>query len=320
VEPATVALHTLRNTGVTDYLTKRIFNASLGYLDPRGNVHPYLAKTVPQLNTESWRLYDDGTMETTYQLDPRGVWHDGRPLTADDFVFAWQVSRSAELGQTDAAPMNLMTEVTATDPHTLVIRWNRIYADAAHLSMHNSELAALPRHMLEEPLRTGSAESFLGHPFWTRDYVGLGPFRIERWEAGAFIEAAAFDGNVLGRPKIDRIRMVFIGDGNTVLSNILAGEVHMSGDGALRVEQAITLQQEWAPRNGGSVVMQPNQWRAVNFQMREELATPRLLLDPRARRAFAHATDKQSINDALYSGLERVADFVLPPLSDVGLA
>ena len=28
----------------------------------------------------------------------------------------------------------------------------------------------------------------------------------------------------------------------------------------------------------------------------------------------------QAINEALYSGLERVADFVLPPLSDIGLA
>jgi ABC-type transport system substrate-binding protein len=200
-----------------------------------------------------------------------------------------------------------------------VIRWNRTYTDASHLSTHNSEFAALPRHLLEEPLRAGSAEAFLSHPYWTRDYVGLGPFRIERWEAGAFIEAAAFEGEVLGPPKIDRVRLVFIGDGNTVLSNILAGEVQMSGDGALRVEQAITLRQEWAPRNGGDIVMQPNQWRAVNFQMRDDLATPRALLDPRTRRAFAHATDKQSINEALYGGLERVADFILPPLSELGL-
>src|SRR5581483_4112172 len=190
-------------------------------------------------------VFEDGRMETTYRLDPRARWHDGQPLTADDFVFAYEVSRSPDLGQLDASPMNLMDAVLAPDAQTVLIQWRRIYADAATVSAHNFELTALPRHILGEPFQSASADSFANLPFWNREYVGLGPFRIDRWEAGAFVEASAFDGDVLGRPKIDRIRLVFIGDGNTVLSNMLAGEVQMSGDGALRVDQAITLQREW---------------------------------------------------------------------------
>src|SRR5437870_10404950 len=33
----------------------------------------------------------EGTMETLYHLKPNTTWHDGRPLTADDFVFAHEV-------------------------------------------------------------------------------------------------------------------------------------------------------------------------------------------------------------------------------------
>ena len=35
--------------------------------------------------------------------------------------------------------------------------------------------------------------------------MGLGPYRIDRWEPGALLTARAFDGYVFGRPKIDRL-------------------------------------------------------------------------------------------------------------------
>lgn len=38
---------------------------------------------------------------------------------------------------------------------------------------------------------------------------------MEQWELGAFLGAIAFDGHALGRPKIDRLRLVPIGDPNT---------------------------------------------------------------------------------------------------------
>ena len=43
----------------------------------------------------------------------------------------------------------------------------------------------------------------------TREYVGLGPYRVDSWEPGASISGAAFDSFVFGRPKIERIRVVF---------------------------------------------------------------------------------------------------------------
>ena len=42
--------------------------------------------------------------------------------------------------------------------------------------------------------------------FWTVDFVGAGPYKVDRWEPGSYIESVAFDGHALGRPKIDRLR------------------------------------------------------------------------------------------------------------------
>src|SRR5215208_5828210 len=54
--------------------TKRLFNAGLAMLDHAAAPRPYLAETLPQLNTDSWRVSADGRMETTYRLRPNLVW------------------------------------------------------------------------------------------------------------------------------------------------------------------------------------------------------------------------------------------------------
>jgi ABC-type transport system substrate-binding protein len=62
--------------------TKRAFNAALALIDGKGARHPYVAEALPQLNTDSWRVFPDGRMETTYRLRPNLTWHDGTPFTA----------------------------------------------------------------------------------------------------------------------------------------------------------------------------------------------------------------------------------------------
>src|SRR5437773_6619153 len=91
VEPATVAARAPRTTGVALYLSKRLFNASLGLLDDNGVAQPDLAEALPKLNTDTWQVSTDGKMQTTYHLKPNLAWHDGTPLTTADFLFSWHV-------------------------------------------------------------------------------------------------------------------------------------------------------------------------------------------------------------------------------------
>src|SRR5438132_50038 len=71
--------------------TKRPFNASLAIVDGSGARQPYLAESLPKLDSDSWKVSPDGKMETTYRLKPNLTWHDGQPLTADDFVFGQEI-------------------------------------------------------------------------------------------------------------------------------------------------------------------------------------------------------------------------------------
>ncbi len=319
LEPATVATRPMRNVGVGLYLPARVFNAQIGILDEKGNAHPYLVESLPRLNTDNWRVFPDGRMETTYLLKPNLTWHDSSPLTSQDFVFGWRVY-TAPGGQANLPPYRSIDEVVAIDDRTILIKWKQPYPDTSFTSGLNLELPPLPRQLLEASFQPDQLESFINHSYWTRDYVGLGPYRLDRWETGSFIEGSAFAGHALGRPKIDQLKLQFIGDNNTALANLMAGEVQLSDGTSLGLPQVGVLKQDWIPRGLGKVVLHPNQWRAAHFQMRPDVASPVSLQDARTRKALAHAVDKVPINDGLYNGDGVIADSMVVPFSPWGPA
>jgi peptide/nickel transport system substrate-binding protein len=249
-------------------------------------------------------------METVYRLRPDLAWHDGQPLTADDFVFAWQVYATPAFGRSGAEGIRTMEEVVAPDPRTVVIRWRGLYAEAGELEgvvgsgtpNAGGSFTPLPRHLLGRVYEE-ERESFVTHPYWTVDFVGAGPYRLDRWEPGAFIEAAAFERYALGRPRIDRIKLTWNADASTVLANLLSGEVHLPVDESIRIAEGLVLQREWGSRNAGTVIFQPQNWRRLDFQFRPEYANPRAVLDERVRKALAHTIDKEAINEGLLDGV-----------------
>ena len=287
---------------------KRLFTASLAYMDGRGAINPYLAERLPALDTDSWRVLSDGRMETTYRLRPSLSWHDGHPLTADDFVFALGAYRSPGVAF-NPVPQDRLDDVLAPDPHTLVFRWKALYPDAG--SLRTGLFEPLPRHLLEQTFSESTADELNILGYWTRDYVHAGPYRLEQWIPGTEMDAAAFDGHALGKPKIDRIIVKFVPDENTMLTNLLAGAVQIATDNSLRFEHSLVLKREWANGNG-TVLIDTVQPRISAFQMRPEYANPGSLLDVRVRRAIAYAHDRQAIVDGLFSGEVPISDHVMP--------
>lgn len=320
VEPSTVATRPLATVGVGLYLPSRMFNAQIAQLDNNGNPQAYLVEALPALNSDSWRIFPDGRMETTYRLQPSISWHDGTPLTSDDFLFGWRVYSTRALGHAGLPPFNAMEEVLAPDPRTIVVRWRQPYPDVSFVAGLRTEFPPLPRHILEPAFQPDQVEAFINHSFWTREYVGLGPYRLSRWEPGAFIEGVAFVGHLGGRPKIERVRLDFASDARTVLARILAGEVHLTDGTSIGLPELAVLKPEWIARGLGGALLHPNQWRAAHFQHRPEIASPRALQNPIVRRALAHATDKVPLNESLYNGDGIPTDSVVAPNSIWGRA
>ena len=306
-----------RTGGASSAYTKRAFNASLALIDTDSAPRPYLAESLPQVNTDAWKVNADGTMETTYTLRPNLAWHDGQALTAEDFVFAYQVYTSRGLGGSfTSSPQNQMEDVSARDPRTLVIQWKSVYPLGGALTEGLFE--PLPKHLLETSFSAvaqdpAALDAFLALPFWTSTYVGAGPFRVTKWEAGSAIEAEAFDKHALGRPKISRLVVQFIPDENTVMTNMLAGSVDVTGDNAIRFEHAVEMKRQWGSEDRGIVLMQPGPRHWIFVQFRPEILRTQSIQDVRVRRALAHAIDRDALNEALFEGQGVMTDFFIHP-------
>jgi peptide/nickel transport system substrate-binding protein len=321
VEPYSVAARPPIGGGFAALnFSRRLLNAELTLIDARGVPQPYLAETLPRLNTESWQVLPDGQMETTWRLRPGIVWHDGVPLEAEDFVFASRVYSTPAFGGSGAPPFHAIREVTAPDPRTVRIRWDRPFPEADNLAGYDRDFVPLPRHLLESSFQPSDPEAFVNLPYWNREYVGLGPYRLDRWEPGSFLQVVAFDQHILGQPKINRIEVRFIADTNTALASMLAGDIQIAADNAIYLEQAVTLRNEWGDRGAGAVILVPSLWRATAFQLRPEFSNPRAIQDIRVRKALASTVDKQAIADSVYHGAELVSDFMIFPTSTWGPA
>jgi peptide/nickel transport system substrate-binding protein len=291
----------LNQPGISE--TAKLLNVGLT-LDNGGVREARLAEAVPTTENGLWKVLPDGKMEMTWKIRPGARWHDGTPVTAEDFVFTSKVASDRELGITIVPIYAFLEGVQAPDPQTVVSRWKSPYINADELFGND---IALPRHLLE-PAATNEKASFAQLAFWTTDYVGNGPFRLQAYEPSSHLIMVANDDYVLGRPKIDEIEVKFIPSPTTSVANILAGAVELTFGRGLSIDQAISFRDQW---NVGHVEILYGSPTILN--PKHQNPTPALIADVRFRRALLHALDRQSMADGLQGGLVKVADSGIPP-------
>jgi len=307
-------------SGTSENIPQNIFNATLVHTDERGRPMPYLAESLPQLDSNAWKVSPDGTMETTYRLKPNLVWHDNHPLTAEDFTFSWLVYSNPAYGVSNTFPIRYMSAVEAPDALTVVIRWKQRWIAAGNLGTGTSaagqnNFPPLPRHLLEQAVVDGATEGerFLPNSsFWNVNYVGAGPYKVDSYTPSVSIEASAFDAHVLGRPKIERVSIRGISDVNASLATMLSGDLHYGAD-LFRAEEGLVLERDWVPSGKGVVLWELLASRQQWFQLRPEQAQPAEMLDVRVRRAIVHSWDKKELFDAVTAGHGLLSDTFTSP-------
>ncbi len=281
----------------------------LAYFSPeiQGPV-PYLAEELPSVEKGTWKVLADGRMETTYRLKANATWQDGQSITAHDFVFGWIARTDPEMPVHSVNVERKLSNAVALDDKTLFLEWKEPYLWAG--SPHLPDFAPLASHKLERMYREDKA-AFIDGPQWREDFLGSGPFRVVSWDPGIEIVFAAYDGFVLGKPGLDEIRVRFIGDTNTIVANLMSGNVDVSFSVSIGFPQGQALEQAGWP---GNVLYWQGNPRIVEFQGRDWGDTQRAVFDPRVRRAALHGIDRQSIVDSIYAGRAWVAYFWLSPL------
>src|SRR5581483_9230899 len=265
------------HVGISPDAPWQLFHAGLTQHDEKERPQLQLAEDFPRLNTDSWKVFPDRRMETIWRLRPGLTWHDGAPLVADDFILGTRFSKGT---RSDRLPE--VEGVEAPDARTLVIHYKVPNPDAGEIDWQ-----PLPRHLIGATLDQMEArEAFETLPYWTTEFVGVGPYRLTGWEPTVFITGEAFEGWVFGKPRIGRVQLVWIPDANTAVADLLSGTVHLATDLAVAFEQGSVLKREWGGRtDSGSVLLSPARTVYVQIQFRPEFQRPATLQDVRLRRA-----------------------------------
>ncbi len=280
-----------------------------------GRPIPRLLAEQPSLDNGGLRLTDDGRMIATYQLRHDVRWADGAPLTARDLIFTFNLTRDRSLPIVDPGPSELMESASAPDDYTFVLVWREPYymADAIGLT----PFWPLPAHLLESDYRSivgeqKDVQAFMARPYWTTEYVHVGPFKLVDMLHGVEATFDAVDHYFLGRPKIDRIVVKQYGDPNTLLANILSGLIDLTTDNALPIEQGAQLKQTWEHGDGGSVWYANGPTWFVSFQFdRNTAGFQPAVLDRSVRQALYYAIDRETYAEAVLAGIPNRAAYAL---------
>jgi len=302
-EPATLEPSFGSGSGNRDM--SALFSGFLAYLTPDQQPMPYLAEELPSLEKGTWKVLPDGTAETTYRLKKQARWHDGQPVTAHDYAFAHQMHLDPAMPTTKIDVDRRMAAVRPIDDQVLFIQWKEPYLWAG--MVHGPNFPALPKHLLEEQYLADKA-AFANGLHWSREFVGNGPYRLDRWEQGVEMTLRAHDGFALGKPPIDQIVLKFIPDANAIVANLLSGTVDAAFHSSISFAQNSALEQA---RWQGTTEYWPGSAHYLEFQTRDWGNLQRAVLDVRVRRALLHAIDRHAIVDGLYAGKASVLHFWL---------
>jgi peptide/nickel transport system substrate-binding protein len=269
---------------------------------------PLLVTELPSIDRGTWRVFPDGHMETVWQLRPNIRWHDGTPFTTADVLFSFMVAQDPDY-RARGPERALMESVVALDAQTVQLNWSGTWTEADHTEPGG----LIPKHLLED-LFVNDKANFGNSTRFTTDFVGLGPYKLVKWEQGSHMEMARFDDYYQGRPALDTVFVRFIGDPNTMVANVLAGSADVVLPTGVDIEQALDVKQRWEG-TGNYVRADPTgRLRQLELQYRPDFARPRNgLPNVTTRQGLYHAIDRNTMVEVMTHGLAPAADSWYPP-------
>ncbi|HZT07297.1 MAG TPA: ABC transporter substrate-binding protein [Chloroflexota bacterium] len=272
-----------------------------------------LIDRVPSLDNGDISLLPDGRMRVIYHVRPGVTWHDGQPFTAQDLVFSYRFNTDAGIPTIQSDVTRMLASAEAPDDATFVLNFKGPYYRADQLGLRM--FWPYPRHILEPAyeryLESTNPDDIVNLPYWTSEYIHLGPFRLTSFDSAGPIEFQAYDGYFLGRPKVDTIRVLVFSDLNTLYANIQSGTVDIVPETVLQPELGFQLMDQWASTGGGSVFVTKSAQRFLSPQERPEVQSEPSMSDFRVRAALYEGLDRVALSEGLQAGHGELAAWAL---------
>jgi len=270
-------LNSAVQSGIATMMPAAQLFASPIRMDKNWKPQPYLA--------ESWTLSPDNR-SITLVLRKNAVFHDGKPITAEDVKFSIETIRDNHPFKTMYGPVNA---VTINDPQTAVIRLAEPHP-AVLLALSTSLTPIIPKHIF------GDGTDVKIHPR-NATPVGSGAFKLVEFKPGEHIIMDRFDRFFMkDEPKLERIIVRLFKDPTSLLLAFERGEVdvHQALTDPREIERARKIPSAQVYKAAPAIG--PLTWLAFNTK------SPKLA-DKRVRQAINFAIDKKYILEAMLGNM-----------------
>jgi len=279
----------------------------------------------------SWDINDEATV-FTFNLDPDGMFADGNPVVADDFIFAF--NRIADpnavntmTGDEDAGILHSqlshvvgydafrdgdadgMEGLVALDDHTLEITLSSPFGDFIYNLSHPSFVPVQAAHIENGVEFDGDTVSFGVMP------IGNGPFRMtEPWRDGQFINTER-NPYFAGAPAyVDGVEFRIFTEADAAFMAWQAGDLDYVdiSPGHLQSTKATygTASNGGFTANPGEQVIYGPQSGTYYMVLNVE---DDVTGDPEFRRAVSLAINREAINTVVWEDGYVIATDILPP-------
>lgn len=253
---------------------------------------------------ESWDISEDGRTYT-FHIRPNVLFSDGEKCDANAILANFNAILENRERHTWLEMMNLLVGVSAPDENTFVIEMSEPYYPML------TELGCIRPFAMISPscMINGSTKDGLnGH-------IGTGPYVLTDFVTD---EYAVFERNenYWGKaPAIRKITVKVIPDNQTRIMALESGEIDLIFGKNMIDADAISQYLDSDKFTVG--LSDPTSTRHIVMNTTREI-----LGDPAVRKALQHATDRQTISDGIFYGLEQPADTLYAttvPYCNVGL-
>ncbi|UJL45454.1 oligopeptide ABC transporter substrate-binding protein [Virgibacillus sp. NKC19-16] len=271
----------------------------------------------------TFEMSDDGTV-FTFTIRDEVNWHDGEPVTAEDWAYSFEVIGHPDYTgiRYDASFMNIegmeayhdgeedsISGIEIIDEKTLEITF---------LEAGPSLLAggiwsyATPKHVFEDVPVAEMAES----PEVRENPIGMGPFKVESIVPGESVTYTANEDYWRGEPNLDGVTLQIVSP-ETVVQSLETGEVDMvdsfPADQYPDVEESLT-NVEFLGRVGRAytyIGFKLGEWDADAGEVVPDDSMK--MSDVNLREAMWYAVDNNSVGEQFYNGLRWNANTLIPP-------
>ncbi|HWA85449.1 MAG TPA: peptide ABC transporter substrate-binding protein [Opitutus sp.] len=289
----------------TDSSVVPVSNSDLPAIGHRQSTFP----SVRPAAAASWDISSDG-LTYTFHLRPSGVWSNGEPITAADFLASYRrlltpataapkaslffAVKNARAFAAGALTDFSLVGFAAPDPHTLVVTLAHPFPQFLLYAASGPWIPVNPRAVA----RFG--------PDWTRpeNYVGNGPFTLAAWRPHQRIVVKR-NPRYHAAPAVhlDEIDFIAFDDGDTEERAFRAGQIDITM--AVPFSKLDVYAREHAAEFHRTPLAET---RFLAFNT----ARPPLD-DPRVRRALSLALDREEIVRRVLRGGEQPAAALIPP-------